>query len=71
MKDNISDEDMLVDLTKTEIDQKLEQSMKKYDILLDKYNHMEERLNLIHGRTNDIVRDMVNEYMQNEVALAK
>ncbi|MAG02719.1 hypothetical protein CMI42_05255 [Candidatus Pacearchaeota archaeon] len=67
MKDNISDEDMLVDLTKTEIEQKLEKSEKKYDILLDKYNHMEEQLNLIYGKTNEIVRSIVDEYMKKEV----
>ena len=69
MRDNISDEDMLVDLTKTELEQKLEGAGKKYDILLDKYNHLEEQLNLIHSRTGELVKSMFEEYIQKEVVV--
>ena len=41
MKDNISDEDMLVDITKTEIEKKLEKSEKEKEIMQDRLASME------------------------------
>ena len=41
MKDNISDEDMLIDVTKTDIEKKLEKSEKEKDIMQDRLASME------------------------------
>lgn len=47
MKDTISDEDMLVDVTKTEIEKRLEKSEKEKQIMQERMIHMEEQMKKI------------------------
>lgn len=47
MKDTISDEDMLVDVTKTEIEKKLERSEKEKEIMQERMIQMEEQMQKI------------------------
>jgi integrase len=47
MKDTISEEDMLVDITKTEIEKRLEKSEKEKEILQDRLSSMEEQMQKI------------------------
>jgi hypothetical protein len=44
MKDTISEEDMLLDLTKTEIEKRLEKSEKEKEILMDRMRSVEVEL---------------------------
>jgi len=47
MKDTISEEDLLVDVTKTEIEKRLEKSEKEKNIMQEKMIHMEEQMKKI------------------------
>ena len=44
MKDTIAEEDLLVDVTKTEIEQKLAKSEKDKEVLQDRMKVMEEQM---------------------------
>ena len=48
MKDTISEEDMLVDVTKTEIEQRLERSEKEKDIMKDEIDRLREEMQKIY-----------------------
>lgn len=54
MKDTISEDDMLVDLTKTEIEKKLENSEKRNELLQDRIKTMELQIAKIMEMTNNI-----------------
>ncbi len=52
MKDTISEDDLLVDITKTEIEQKLAKSEKEKEIIQERLNRVEEELKIVLGRLN-------------------
>ena len=54
MKDTISEEDLLVDITKTEIEKKLENSEKEKKILQEKISVMENQMNSLTELINKI-----------------
>jgi hypothetical protein len=54
MKDNISDEDMLVDVTKTEIEQRLTKSEKEKEILQERLATMETQMAKIMQLTEQL-----------------
>jgi len=54
MKDTISEEDLLVDVTKTEIEKRLTETEKENTILKDKVSFMEAKLNDIQELTNSL-----------------
>jgi hypothetical protein len=49
MKDTISEEDLLIDVTKTEIEKRLERSEREKEIMKEKMLHMEEQMKKILG----------------------
>lgn len=52
MRDTISEEDMFVDVTKTEIEQRLTKSERESDILKERMKNVEMRLGKILNRFN-------------------
>jgi integrase len=54
MKDTISEEDMLIDVTKTEIERRLEQSEKDKQILQDKISSMENQMSEMTKLVNSL-----------------
>lgn len=54
MKDTISEDDMLIDITKTEIEKKLENSEKRNELLQDRLKTMELQMAKIMEMTNHI-----------------
>jgi len=54
MKDTISEEDILIDVTKTEIEKRLEKSEKEKEILQDRLSAMEEQMKKILEITNKL-----------------
>jgi predicted nuclease with TOPRIM domain len=59
MKDTISEEDLLVDTTKTEIEQRLLQSEKKNEILQDRIASMEKEIQKITEVTNKLHMEVI------------
>lgn len=59
MKDTISEEDLLVDTTKTEIEQRLLQSEKKNEILQDRITSMEKEMKRITDIANRLHMEVV------------
>lgn len=55
MKDTISEEDLFLDTTKTEIERRIEKSEKDKELMQEKINSMEEEMKTILG----LVREMV------------
>ena len=60
MKDTISEEDLLVDTTKTEIEQRLLQSEKKNEILQDRIASMEKEMKKITDIANKLHLEVSN-----------
>jgi len=58
MKDTISEEDLLVDKTKTEIEQRLTETEKENTILKDKITFMENKMEEIQRLTNILYNQM-------------
>ena len=54
MRDDISDEDMLVDVTKTEIEQKLQKSEQDNELLKERIELMEQQMAKIMELTNHV-----------------
>ncbi len=54
MRDTISEEDLLIDLTKTEIEKRLMKSEKEGDLLKEKMSVMEEQIKEIGELTNKL-----------------
>ncbi|MEK6917816.1 MAG: hypothetical protein AABW51_02610 [Nanoarchaeota archaeon] len=54
MRDTISDEDLLVDITKTEIEKKLLKSENEKEILNERVQHLEKQMNEILRLTNKV-----------------
>jgi len=61
MKDTISEEDLLIDTTKTEIEKRLLESEKKNDILSDKLDFLETKLSEIGKLTDVLFEQIANE----------
>jgi len=59
MKDTIAEEDMLIDTTKTEIEQRLLQSEKKNEILQDRIASMEKEIQKITEVTNKLHMEVI------------
>lgn len=59
MKDTISEEDLLIDVTKTEIEQRLLQSEKKNEILQDRIASMEKEIQKITEVTNKLHMEVI------------
>lgn len=62
MKDTISQEDMLIDLTKTEIEQRLEKSEREKEIMQERLTNMEKYI-----KKFDIMADKLNLEMKEEI----
>ena len=54
MKDTISEEDLLIDVTKTEIEKRLNQSEKDKELMQERINSMEEQMKEILKVVNGI-----------------
>lgn len=54
MKDTIQEEDLFVDVTKTEIEKKLEKSEKDKELMQDKMEQMEKQMNIIFEMVKEI-----------------
>jgi adenylate kinase family enzyme len=54
MKDTIQEDDMLIDLTKTEIEKRLERSDKEKEIMQEKMKVMEEQIKELSEVTKKI-----------------
>jgi hypothetical protein len=59
MKDTINQEDMLVDVTKTDIEKQLEKSRKENDILQDRIKNMESQMSQILNKINSMSMEVV------------
>jgi hypothetical protein len=55
MKDTISEEDLMIDTTKTEIEQKLEKERKEKDLMQERIDQMEDQMQKILGMVEGIV----------------
>ena len=58
MKDTISEEDLLIDTTKTEIEKRLSETEKKNTILNDKLDFLETKLSEI-GKLTDVLFEQI------------
>jgi hypothetical protein len=59
MKDTINEEDMLVDITKTDIEKQLQKSTKENDILQERIKNMESQMSQILTRIDKINQEVV------------
>src|SRR3989344_2354713 len=57
MKDTISEQDMFVDLTRTEIEKRLEKSEKEREILNDKFRLLEEEQNVLKQTVAELIHN--------------
>ena len=58
MRDTISEEDLLIDLTKTEIEQRLEKSEKDKNILNERVDYLEAQMKQILSLTKNVVVEL-------------
>ena len=58
MRDTISEDDLLVDITKTEIERKLEKSEQEKMVLQERMSQMEEKLAKVMDLTNEVFGKM-------------
>ena len=67
MKDTISEEDLLVDTTKTELEQRMGQTEKENTILIDKMAYMEKKMEEIGKLTEVLYEQIANRVIKKDI----
>jgi hypothetical protein len=67
MSDTIQEDDMLVDITRTEIEKELERTRKENSIMQDKMRVLEEQMSKIINITDQLHGQMLNNAQKKEI----
>jgi hypothetical protein len=67
MKDTIAEEDMLIDITKTDIEKRLEKSEKEKDIMKEEISALKDQMSQILEITNQLHGQMRNNAQKKEI----